>query len=127
MPTAKLREQLELNVVGQAAVTQAFLPLARKCKGRIANMGASEGKVAMPSEAPYCASKFALEALTDSLRMELRSRGIPVSIVEPGIIAAPLLERSIAALAEVCARGLPQQAHDLYDPATAASRTAADT
>ncbi|MDY6916721.1 MAG: SDR family oxidoreductase [Chloroflexota bacterium] len=125
LATDMLRHQFEVNVVGQVAVTQAFLPLLRKGKGRIVNMGSKEGRLAMPFLGPYCASKFALEALTDSLRMELRAWDIPVSIVEPGTVATSILERSIAA-AEDTVRDLPEHAHELYDPAIAAARRAAD-
>jgi len=125
LPVAKIREQFEVNVIGQIAVTQAFLPLLRKGRGRIVNMGSMEGRTAMPFVGPYCASKFAIEALTDALRMELQAWCIPVSIVEPGTVATSILERSIAA-AEESVRNLPRQAHDLYDPAIAAARDAAD-
>lgn len=125
LSTRKIREQFEVNVIGQIAVTQAFLPLLRAGSGRIVNMGSKEGRVAMPLLSPYCATKFAMEALTESLRMELRSWGISVSIVEPGTIATPLLEKSIAA-AEESAKNLPEQAHDLYDYVITAGREAAD-
>ena len=78
-------------MIGQVAVTQAFLPLLRQGRGRIVNMGSISGRVAMPFIGPYAASKFALEALTDSLRVELRPWGIEVSIIEPGPIATPHL------------------------------------
>jgi len=125
LPISELQKQLEVNVIGQIAVTQAFLPLIRKGKGRIVNLGSKEGRIAMPFLGPYCASKFAMEALTDSLRMELRPWSIPVSIVEPGTIATPILEKSIAAAEEVV-RNLSQQAHDFYDTAISAGRKVAD-
>jgi len=125
LPLARLREQFEVNVIGQVAVTQAFLPLLQKSKGRIVNLGSMEGRMAMPFLGPYCASKFALEALTDSLRLELRPRGISVSIVEPGVVATPILEKSIAAAEEIV-KNLPSQVHDLYDTAISAGRRVAD-
>jgi len=94
VPTPDLRRQLEINVIGQVAVTQAFLPLIRQARGRIVNMGSIAGRGAIPLMGPYAASKFALEALTDVLRLELQQWGIHVSIVEPGAIATPIWEKS---------------------------------
>src|SRR5712691_5002789 len=87
LPVSELRRQLEVNVIGQVAVTQAFLPLLRRGQGRIVNMGSLAGRIATPFIGPYHASKFAMEALTDSLRMELRRWGMHVSLIEPGFIA----------------------------------------
>jgi NAD(P)-dependent dehydrogenase (short-subunit alcohol dehydrogenase family) len=94
VPIPDLRRQLEVNVIGQAAVTRAFLPLIRQARGRIVNMGSIAGRAAMPLMGPYAASKFALEAMTDVLRLELQQWGIAVSIVEPGAIATPIWEKS---------------------------------
>ena len=91
---SQLRKQLEVNVIGQIAVTQAFLPMLRRGRGRIVNMGSIAGRGTIPLLGPYSASKFALEALTDALRMELRPWGIQVSIIEPGAIATPIWEKS---------------------------------
>lgn len=101
LPIADLRKQLEVNVVGQIAVTQAFIPLLRLGRGRIVNMGSIAGRAALPTMGPYSASKFALEALTDALRLELQAWGIHVSIVEPGAIATPIWEKSKRAAAEI--------------------------
>src|SRR5215475_3780385 len=97
IPLAQLRKQLEVNVIGQIAVTQAFLPLLRRGRGRIVNMGSIAGRGTIPLMGPYSASKFALEALTDALRMELQPWGIPVSVIEPGATATPIWEKSINA------------------------------
>jgi NAD(P)-dependent dehydrogenase (short-subunit alcohol dehydrogenase family) len=94
IPISDLRRQLEINVIGQVAVTQAFLPMIRQTRGRIVNMGSIAGRGAMPLMGPYAASKFALEALTDALRLEVQQWGIHVSIVEPGAIATPIWEKS---------------------------------
>lgn len=94
VPIADLRRQLEVNLIGQVAVTQAFLPLIRKARGRVVMMGSIAGRTAMPLMGPYAASKFALEAITDALRLEVRQWGIQVSIVEPGAIATPIWEKS---------------------------------
>lgn len=83
-----LRSQFEVNVFGQIAVTQAFLPLIRKAKGRIVNIGSVGGTMSFPFVSALCASKFALEAFTDALRMELDPWDIEVILVEPGSIAS---------------------------------------
>src|SRR5436190_20383212 len=95
LPISLLSQQLEVNVTGQIDVTQVFLPLLRAGNGRIVNMGSISGRMAYPLLGPYCASKFALEALTASLRMELRPWHIPVSIIEPGAIATPIWSKAL--------------------------------
>ena len=109
----ELRRQLEVNVIGQIAVTQAFMPLIRKATGRIVNMGSIGGRMATPFLGPYNASKFAMEALTDSLRQELYPWGIHVSIIEPGSIATPIWGKSKAAIEEL-KETLPEEAMMLY-------------
>lgn len=94
VPIPDLRRQLEVNLIGQVAVTQTFLPLIRTARGRIVNMGSIAGRAAMPLMGPYSASKFALEAITDALRLEVQQWGIEVSIVEPGAIATPIWDKS---------------------------------
>jgi NAD(P)-dependent dehydrogenase (short-subunit alcohol dehydrogenase family) len=81
-----LRWQLEVNVIGGTGVTQAVLPLVRKARGRIVFISSTSGRVATPSLGAYGASKFALEAIGDSLRNELRPWGIKVVLIEPGQI-----------------------------------------
>jgi NAD(P)-dependent dehydrogenase (short-subunit alcohol dehydrogenase family) len=97
------RRQLEVNVIGQVAVTQAFLPLMRAGKGRIVNIGSIGGLVASPFLAPYCASKFAMEAITDSMRMELRKWGMWVAIIEPGSIDTPIWPKADTQYADALA------------------------
>jgi NAD(P)-dependent dehydrogenase (short-subunit alcohol dehydrogenase family) len=97
VPLEELRRQLEVNVVGQVAVLQAFLPLLRKARGRIVNIGSVNGRFAPPYMAPYSASKHALEAINNALRVELRAWGIKVSIIEPGATATPIWDKSLAA------------------------------
>jgi NAD(P)-dependent dehydrogenase (short-subunit alcohol dehydrogenase family) len=113
LPIDELRRQFEVNVIGQIAVTQAFLPLLRRGHGRVVNMGSIAGKSALPFIGPYSASKFAMEALTDSLRMELLPWNIPVSIIEPASVATPIWQKSLQAGEKVAAI-LPPQAHELY-------------
>jgi NAD(P)-dependent dehydrogenase (short-subunit alcohol dehydrogenase family) len=77
------RKQLEINVIGQLAVTQAALPRLRKSRGRVVFISSVNGRLSMSLIGAYCASKFALEAAADALRMELRPWHIGVVIVEP--------------------------------------------
>ena len=119
-----LRYQLEVNVIGQLAVTQAFLPLIRRGPGRIVYIGSIGGKMATPFLGPYSASKFAMEALTDSLRQELRPWDIHVSIVEPGSIATPIWEKA-QANADDMEKNLPEEAMKLYGKSFQAMREAA--
>ena len=108
LPLPELRRQLEINVVGQVAVTQAFLPLIRVARGRIVNMGSIAGRLATPFSSAYGASKFALEALTDALRLELAPWGISVSIIEPGAVATPIWEKGMKNGAAMLAAAPPE-------------------
>lgn len=90
------RHQFEVNVFGQIRVMQLTLPLLRESKGRIVNISSIAGKISTPFMGPYCASKFALEGVSDSLRRELKPHGVQVSIVEPGPIDTPIWQKSIA-------------------------------
>jgi NAD(P)-dependent dehydrogenase (short-subunit alcohol dehydrogenase family) len=124
-PIAEIRKQLEVNVIGHIAVTQAFLPLLREGHGRIVNIGSINGRVAAPFIGAYCAAKFAIEALTDALRMELRPWDISIAIVEPGSTATPMWDKAFAT-SKAIQGDLPQWARDLYAPAIAAMGEAAD-
>jgi NAD(P)-dependent dehydrogenase (short-subunit alcohol dehydrogenase family) len=103
-----LRRQLEVNVVGQVAVTQAVLPRLRASGGRIVFMSSVSGRVATPFTGAYAASKYALEATADALRMELRPWGIRVSLVEPGAIDTALWQEAEATLDETLAALQPE-------------------
>ena len=85
-PLAELRRALEVNLIGVVAVTQAFLPLLKTSRGRIVNMSSLSGRTALPFLGPYAASKFGLEAISDSLRRELSSVGVDVIVIQPGNI-----------------------------------------
>jgi len=86
----ELRKQFEVNVIGALAITQAFLPLLRANRARIVFMGSVSGRIAVPFIAPYSASKFALRAIADALRIELAAAGIYVSLIEPGSVKTPI-------------------------------------
>jgi NAD(P)-dependent dehydrogenase (short-subunit alcohol dehydrogenase family) len=119
LPLDELRRQLEVNVIGQVAVTQAFLPHLRRSRGRIVFVGSIAGKSALPFLGAYAASKHALEAIADTLRIELRPFGVEVSLVQPGTIKTPIWTKS-AALAESLADAAPRQLHALYGERVAA-------
>jgi NAD(P)-dependent dehydrogenase (short-subunit alcohol dehydrogenase family) len=86
VPLDALRYQYEVNVTGQVAVIQAFLPLIRAEQGRIINVGSVGGKITLPFGGPLCSSKYAFESINDALRMELRPWNIEVVLVAPGSI-----------------------------------------
>ena len=96
LPIAEFRHQMEVNLTGVVNVTQAFAPLlgadpeARGEKGRIVNISSVGGKNGTPFLAPYNASKFALEGLSEALRRELQIFGVDVIVVAPGAVATPI-------------------------------------
>jgi NAD(P)-dependent dehydrogenase (short-subunit alcohol dehydrogenase family) len=97
VPVHALRRQFEVNVIGQIAVTQAFLPRLRAAQGRVVNVGAVSGRVTIPMLGPISASKTALESLTDALRMELMHQGVRVSIIEPGALETEIFAKAATA------------------------------
>jgi NAD(P)-dependent dehydrogenase (short-subunit alcohol dehydrogenase family) len=114
VPASELRRQFEINVLGQMAVTQAVLPQLRAARGRIVNLGAPTGRVAIPLMGPIGASKAALHLLNDTLRMELRHQGIAVSLVVPGALETDIFATASAA-AEAAGPASPE-AERLYAP-----------
>jgi len=121
VPIDALRRQLEVNVIGHVAVTQAFLPLLRKARGRVVNISSMNGGLSVPCLGPYAASKWALEAINDALRQELRRFGIRVSSVVPGVISTPIWEKSSAAGEELATTVSPEVLA-LYEADLAAMR-----
>jgi NAD(P)-dependent dehydrogenase (short-subunit alcohol dehydrogenase family) len=114
LPIDRLRQQLEINLIGQAAVTQAFLPALRRARGRIVNVSSIGGRVALPLVSPYNASKFGLEGLSDSLRRELRPQGIDVILIEPGGVKTPIWNKANRLADEMLSEDLPPEAERLY-------------
>ena len=94
-PIDDFRMQLEVNLIGHVAVTQAFLPLIRRGRGRIVNVGSIGGRMALPLHGAYSASKFGMEGLSDALRLELRQWGIPVSLVDPGATQTAIFGKTL--------------------------------
>lgn len=93
-PISMIRDVFEVNVISVFALTQAFLPLLRKNGGRIVNTGSVFGLTAFPGASVYAASKHAVEAISESLRVELRPFGISVSVIEPGAIATEIWRKT---------------------------------
>ena len=116
LPLDGFRRQLEINLTGPLALTQALLPLLRRGRGRVVNVTSAAGKAGVPLMAPYVAAKHGLEGLSDVLRLELSQLGIRVAVVEPGFISTAMrgkLERDT----EVTIRALPEEGQRRYGPA----------
>ena len=124
LPIEDFRRQIEVNLVGQVAVTQAMLPPIRKARGRVVFIGSIGGLMAFPMFGAYHAAKFGLEAVGDVFRQELRPWGISVSVIEPGSIATPIWERGQQAADAVAARAGDRH-RDLYGKAMDAYREVA--
>lgn len=116
-----LRRQLDVNVVGQVAVTQALLPALRAASGRVIFISSVSGRVSSPVLTPYTASKFAIEAIADGLRIELRKWGIRVVLVEPGAIDTDLWRGADDEFAAAVAR-MSDEHRRLYDDLLAGTR-----
>jgi NAD(P)-dependent dehydrogenase (short-subunit alcohol dehydrogenase family) len=108
LPLDQLRHQLEVNLIGQLAVTQRFLPALRAARGRIVNVSSIGGRVALPLVGAYNASKFALEAISDTLRRELLSQGVDVIVIEPGGVKTPIWRKGDELAAELTADMSPE-------------------
>ena len=113
-PMDDFRQQLEVNLFGHLAVTQAFLPLIRQGRGRIVNVGSVGGRLVLPLHGGYSASKFAMEAVTDALRLELRQWGIHVSLVDPGGSKSAIFDKTKTAI-EQMQHDLHTRGIELYD------------
>lgn len=134
LPIEDLRRQLEVNVVGLVAVTQACLPLlrrravqeggrVRRAPGRIVLVGSSSGYLSAPVTGAYSASKFAVEAIADAWRVELSPWQIPVALVQPGAIATPIWDKSNAD-ANARLEAIPEEGRRLYAPLIEAAQRA---
>lgn len=95
-PVAEIHKLMEVNVIGLMAMTQAFIPMLRKGKGRIINIGSTSSLLAFPGASAYSASKFAVRAITDSLRLELKPFGMSVILVAPGAVESEIWDKGKA-------------------------------
>ncbi|MBA3865187.1 MAG: SDR family oxidoreductase [Solirubrobacterales bacterium] len=110
IPIDDFRRQIEINLTGQVAVTQAMLPAIRQAGGRVVFLSSIGGRVALAFTGAYHAAKFGIEAVGDVFRQELRPFGISVSIVEPGSIDTPIWERGERTHDEIGARSPQREA-----------------
>lgn len=94
-PLEDIRRSFEVNVLGQIAVTQAFLPLLRETKGRIVNICSIGDRIAIPFGGTLNGSKSAFAMMSESLRLELRPWGMYVSIIDPGAITTPAVDKTL--------------------------------
>ena len=120
IPIEDFRRQVEVNLTGQVAVTQALLPLVRSARGRIVFVSSIGGRIAFPLTGAYHAAKFGVEAVGDVFRQELRPWGISVSIVEPGSIDTAIWDRGEREFDEMGDRSLARD--QLYGKAIASYR-----
>lgn len=136
LPIDELRRQFEVNVFGHLAVTQQCLGMLRQTRGRIVNISSTSAFVAAPYVGAYAASKHALEALTDALRVEQRHFGIKIALVEPGDVKTPIWRKSRQASDALRERlleqlgedldAVPEQIRDRYQADIQAMRAATD-
>jgi NAD(P)-dependent dehydrogenase (short-subunit alcohol dehydrogenase family) len=124
VPLDELRNQLEVNVTGHVAITQALIPALRRARGRIVNVTSIGGIVATPFFGPYNASKYALEAISDCLRVELRPWGIDTIAIEPGSISTEIWTSGLDQFDRTEER-MPAEAQTLYGKAIKGLRRAA--
>jgi len=109
LPIAEWRRQFEVNLFGHVAMIQALLPSLRRSSGTVVNISSIGGKVALPTYPAYAGSKFAMEALSDSLRREVSGSGVKVAVVEPGAVKTAMAERGIATADRLKAGMAPDQ------------------
>lgn len=106
VPLEKARQQFDVNVFGVTEMSKAVLPIMRQqASGRIINISSVDGKIANPLGGWYVGSKFAVEGISDSMRLELADFGIKVIVIEPGNIKSDWAKISADQLAEVAGDG----------------------
>ncbi|GAA4931194.1 NAD(P)-dependent dehydrogenase (short-subunit alcohol dehydrogenase family) [Nonomuraea thailandensis] len=109
LPMTQWRRVFDVNLFGHVAVTQALLPALLRSRGRVVNISSVGGKAAMPTYGAYAGAKFALEAVSDSLRREVGPLGVQVVVVEPGGVRTEMAARGIATANRLAARMTPEQ------------------
>lgn len=115
VPADQVRKMMDVNVIGLMAVTRAFLPLIRATRGRIINISSGHGLLAIPDKSAYAASKFAVQAISDALRVELQPFGVHVSCLAVGKVETAVLGK-IVDEREAMVRGADPEIVELYRP-----------
>lgn len=115
LPLSEWRRQFDTNFFGAIALTQALLPALLDTKGRVVNISSIGGKLSQPLIGAYTASKFAMEAMSDAMRIELSRTGVKVVLIEPGAIATPIWEKSTSQ-EEASIAALPANTRARYEP-----------
>jgi NAD(P)-dependent dehydrogenase (short-subunit alcohol dehydrogenase family) len=113
-----------VNTLGPIAVTQAMLPMLRAARGRVLSISSASARITLPIITPYAASKHALEAFLDGLRLEVAQSGVDVVVIQPGPVETGMLDTAICAAEERFDR-LATRAQELYRPMMEAARAAA--
>jgi NADP-dependent 3-hydroxy acid dehydrogenase YdfG len=115
VPMEAVRRQFETNVFGLVALTQLVLPAMRAQRwGKIVNVGSMGGKLTLPGGGLYHATKYALEAISDALRFEVRGFGVDVTLIEPGLIVTEFGKTAAATVDETVANAKTEDGADPY-------------
>lgn len=115
VPSPEIKKLIDVNVIGLLSATKAFLPLLRESHGRIVNISSGHGLLAIPDKSAYAASKFAVQAISDALRVELRSFGISVSCLAVGKVDTQVLGKIVSDRDEMI-RAADPEIVELYSP-----------
>jgi NAD(P)-dependent dehydrogenase (short-subunit alcohol dehydrogenase family) len=114
LPLSEWRRLFDVNLFGHVAMTQALLPALIASRGTVVNVTSVGGKLAMAGYGPYAGTKFALEAVSDSLRREVAAFGVKVVVVEPGAVTTEMTGRLVIA-SERITDGMSAEQHGRYD------------
>jgi len=116
LPVETVKQQLDVNVLGPLRVTQHAFPWLKKSKGRVVMVSSISGAIAFPYSGPYCASKHALDALSESWAVELQPFGVHISIVAPGSVKTPIWQKATHHLPYIV-KQIPESYRHMVQPA----------
>ena len=116
IPTRRLHRQFDVNLYGPHRLARAALPHFRKQEnGTIVNLSSGAGRVSIPGMGAYCATKFALEAMTDAIRGEVQAFGVDAVLVEPGAVDTDFLDRAKTELEPIDSTGAYDHIYDVFE------------